>query len=93
MVMKLKTLGFLFLLIVSNAASAASDDVSEIMKLVEGNLKYSQEENVSAYMSRMHSQSPASMQTKNMLEQLFPVYELKYDLLEYNLVGVDGEYA
>lgn len=70
-----------------------ADTSSDIEKVILDNLKYTQNENVDAVMGDMHSQSPAYLSTQQVLQQLFPAYDLKYELLKYTLVGVDSDYA
>lgn len=79
------------LLLLSTAAYA--DTSSEIEDAILDNLEHTQNEDVGAVMEDMHSQSPAYQPTQQMLQQLFPVYDLKYELLNYKLVGEDDEYA
>jgi hypothetical protein len=70
-----------------------ADTASDIEEAILGNLKHTQNEDVAAVMGDMHSQSPAYLPTQQMLQQLFPAYDLNYELLEYTFVGEDGEYA
>ncbi len=70
-----------------------ADTVSEIKQLIADNLKYTQAEDLNAVMSTMHSQSPSLLPTRKTLQQLFPLYEVKYQLNDVSFVGADDKYA
>lgn len=75
------------------AFSSSADVASDIKQVISDNLKYVQSENLEGAMATMHSQSPSYLPTQQMLQQLFPAYDLKYDIVKYNFVGSDDEYA
>jgi len=75
------------------STSVVADTASDIEKAILDNLEHTQEEDMDAVMGDLHSQSPAYLQTQQFLQQLFPVYDLSYELLSYNFVAQDNEYA
>ena len=79
------------LLLLSTAAYA--DTASDIHKIILANLEHTQNEDSAAAMGDVHSQSPAYLPTQQMLQQLFPTYDLQYELVHYTFVGEDSEYA
>ncbi|CCK76336.1 MAG: hypothetical protein KBT75_04240 [Oleispira antarctica] len=88
MISKIALLSLLLLSIASNA-----DTASDIKQVVLDNLKYIQAEDIENSMATMHSQSPSYMATEEMLQQLLPIYDLKYEILKYSYIGEDDEYA
>ena len=70
-----------------------ADIASDIENAILDNLEHTQNEDFNAVMGDIHSQSPAYLQTQQMLQQLFPAYDLKYELINYKFVGEDSEYA
>lgn len=70
-----------------------ADTASDIEQAIMKNLMNTQNEDASAVMGDIHSQSPAYLQTQQVLQQLFPAYDLKYEVLNYQFVGEDDEYA
>lgn len=81
----------LSLLMVSSFACA--DTPTEIKEVIVENLAHTQNEDIAAAMANIHSQSPLYLSTQQVLEQLLPLYDLKYTLLEYTFIGEDEEYA
>ena len=88
MISKIALLSLLLLSIASNA-----DTASDIKQVVLDKLKYIQAEDIENSMATMHSQSPSYMATEEMLQQLLPIYDLKYEILKYSYIGEDDEYA
>ncbi|EAW30192.1 hypothetical protein GP2143_01575 [marine gamma proteobacterium HTCC2143] len=80
-------------LIILLSTAAYADTASDIEKAILDNLEHTQNEDSAAVMGDMHSQSPAYLPTQQMLQQLFPAYDLKYELISYKFVGEDDEYA
>ena len=56
-------------------------------------MEYSEKENIEEYMKTVHSQSAIYSATKQTLQQLFPSYDLKYELLNYTFIAVEGDYV
>ncbi len=83
-------ISFVFLSIFS---SAYADTASDIEKIILENLTHTQNEDESAVIGDMHTQSPAYLATQQMLPQLFSNYDLGYELLNYNFIAEDDEYA
>ena len=72
---------------------AKADSIDEINELLILNLKVTESEDLVGVMETVHSQSPIYLQQKLILEKLFPVYDLTYDLLSFSFIGEDDEYA
>lgn len=81
------------IILMSVCSMSVADTSSDVKKAIMANFKHTQAEDVAAVMGDMHSQSPAYLPTKQMLQQLFPAYDLAYELVDYRFVGEDGEYA
>ena len=79
------------ILLLSTAVYA--DTASDIEKAVLDNLEHTQNEDIEAVMGDMHSQSPSYLPTQQLLMQLFPAYDVKYELIDYQFIGEDSEYA
>jgi len=73
--------------------SAFSDVASDVERAILDNLKNVQSENMEGTLATMHSQSPSYLPTQQMLQKIFPAYDLKYELVKYQFVGSDDEYA
>jgi len=81
------------LILLIGSINLFADDASDIKQVVLSNLKYTQNENLDKAIKTMHSKSPANLATKQMLEKLFPIYDLKYELVKYNYIAKDSDYA
>ncbi len=77
----------------SSTLSAATPVADALEKLVESNLKYSQQEDIDKVMATMHSQSPSYLPTKNAMASIFPNYEISYELLSFRFIAYDGDLA
>jgi len=78
------------------ADSNASDFVpSQLESVLTAHVVAStkESESISDLMKTMHSGSPISMHLKTQMEQVFPVFDLNVSLVEFNFVGVNGDYA
>lgn len=75
------------------ALPALADTESEVKASILQNLKHTEQEDVAGVMRTVHSQSPSYLATRQMLQQLFPAFDLKYTLVSYAYVGADAEYA
>ena len=75
------------------STTAFANTSSNIEQVILDNLKHTQTEDSAAAMGDLHSQSPAYLATQQMLQQLFPAYDLQYELLSYKFIGEDDEYA
>ena len=75
------------------AQGSSADTESELKESVLNNLQATEAEDITKVMSTMHSQSPVYVATMQVLNQMFPAYDLKYTLLNYVYIGTDGEYA
>lgn len=72
---------------------ALADTAADINAVIQQNLTHTQNEDLDAMMSTVHSQSPSYMPTRQAIGQLFPVFDLKYEILEYRFIAEDDEYA
>lgn len=70
-----------------------ADIGADIKSVVEANFEATEAENLVGVLDTMHPESAAFGQTEALLKQLFPVYELDYEILSYEFVSVSGEYA
>ena len=86
-----KIIGIIVLVLTSVYANAGVEN--EIKAVVIENIKATQAEDVTATLKTVHTMSPVYSGTKKMLDQIFPVYDLKYTLLEYKFVGEENGYA
>ncbi|MCP4649967.1 MAG: nuclear transport factor 2 family protein [PVC group bacterium] len=79
--------------VASSAVAADKAMDAELRAVVEANFVALANEDVDAAMKTIHTQAPGYLQTKELSNQLFPYYDLKYELLEFNYIAIDGEYA
>lgn len=86
----MKLLLSVFLLL---STAAYADTASDIEAAILDNLQHTQNEDVAATLGDIHSQSPAYLPTQQMLKQLFPAYDLQYELISYKFIGEDDEFA
>ncbi len=66
---------------------------SQIKKLIDDNLKYTQLEDAVKALDIFHSQSPSLLSTKNVLPQIFENYDLNYEILSYKFITIDDDLA
>lgn len=50
-------------------------------------------EDNNAVIQSLHSQSPALFQVTQMMQQMFPVFDMKSEIIEFKYLGLDNEYA
>jgi len=86
-----KIIGIIVLVLTSAYANAGVEN--EIKSVVLENLKATQAEDMKATLKTVHTTSPVYAGTKQMLQQIFSTYDLKYTLLEYKFVGEENGYA
>jgi len=73
---------------------AQEADISTILKkVVTDNFEAYQVEDLDAVLLTVHSQAPGYEPTKQVSQQLFPQYDLKYELLNFKYLTIDGAYA
>lgn len=85
-----KRIGLLAAMMAFGVQAGTAEDVRAV---IDENLKHTQSENASGVMSTVHKASPGYGATQQMLNQLFPAYDLKYTVLSYEFVGEEGGYA
>lgn len=74
--------------------SHAADDMSTILnEVISQNFKAYEEENIEKVMKTVHSKSPGFDATKEFSSQIFPVYDIKYELLSFKFIALEGDYA
>lgn len=85
------------ILILSLASVVSASEIASLSLMVKEviaeNLKVTQQEDVDAIMSTMHSMSPNRAATKAQFPALFKRYDLKYELVDYSFVSLSGNYA
>ena len=74
--------------------NAQKSSIAEQLKiLVLKNLKYSQGENMEKMMGTIHKKSPFYDTTRTQVKAVFSIYDLKYTLLAFKYIALDGEFA
>ncbi len=72
----------------------ADKDIAKVLKgVITDNFKAYEQEDIEKVMKTVHSKSPGFEATKQFSSQVFPVYEIKYELLSFKYITVEGEYA
>jgi len=66
---------------------------SAIAISLQENLTALQDEDMEGVMKTIHTQSPVYIPTQETCRTLFPYYDLKYELLDFEFIGMTGEYA
>ena len=69
------------------------DIEKELNSIITNNFKAYELEDIDEVMKTVHSKSPGFEATKQFSSQVFPVYDIKYELLSFKYIVVDGEYA
>lgn len=62
-------------------------------RVLTENFKAYELEDIEKVMQTVHSKSPGFEATKEFSSQIFPVYDIKYELLGFKFITVEGEYA
>jgi len=76
------------------ACAVEKNDISNALKKAyEQHITAMDKEDNAAIMKSFHGQSPAIMQITQLMQQMFPVFDLKSELLNFKYIGLDGEYA
>lgn len=72
----------------------ADKDIAMVLKsLITENFKAYEQEDIEKVMETVHSKSPGFEATKKFSSQIFPVYEIKYELLSFKYITSEGKYA
>ncbi len=74
-------------------AAAEKDIEKELNAVITANFKAYEIENIEKVMETVHSESPGFEATKEFSSQIFPVYDIKYELLSFKFIAFEGEYA
>lgn len=72
---------------------SVADTAAELKAVMLKNLDFVKRENIEGMLSTLHTLSPSYVPTQEYMEKLFPVYDLDYELLHYQFIGVDEVYA
>ena len=94
--MKKTTIFALLLVICIGLTVGCSEDKNveaELKTLMMENIKATEAEDKSAMLATIHTESPNYAQTEILTTQMFGTYKLKYELLQFQYVGMEGEYA
>ena len=86
-----RIIGIILLVLTSTYANAGVEN--EIKSMILENLRATQAEEMEAALKTVHTASGGYAVTKQMLQQIFSTYDLKYTLLEYKFVGEESGYA
>ncbi len=93
MIMKRLLTSLMIISIFAPPCWATPDIAGQVKATVIKNMETTQAENTAMMMSTIHTQSPYYLMTKQQMEPLFESYDLKYELISYEFIGVSGEYA
>jgi len=74
-------------------AAPAEDLAGTLRKVVEENFAAYAKEDIERIMKTIHSQSPGYAETRRMSLEIFPEYDLTYELGNFTFIGQDKEYA
>ena len=69
------------------------DIAKELNSVITNNFKAYELEDIGEVMKTVHSKSPGFEATKQFSSQVFPVYDIKYELLSFKYIGLEGDYA
>ena len=86
----------LFSVVCLGLAVGCSEDknvAAELEAVVMKNFKATEAKDVNTMLETLHTQSPSYAHTKNESTALFEEFDIKYELLQFQYVGMDGEYA
>ena len=75
-----------------NAANFNKKEVENLTSVIKHNVKAMNDEDINAYMQDVHPNSPGYAATKNMLTQLFKIYDLKVTLISIKPLMIDDQY-
>ncbi len=81
------------LILLSNPCFATLKTADQVKETIIQNMKTTEAENSEMMMKTIHTQSPFYLMTKQQMQPLFDNYDLKYELLSYEFIGISGEYA
>ncbi|MFH1459622.1 MAG: hypothetical protein ABIG64_04545 [Candidatus Omnitrophota bacterium] len=76
------------------AQTIGQEDMDFILrKVTVDNISACEKEDTAKIMDTIHTQSPGYLQTKAFSDQLFPLFDLKYELLNFRYLITDGDFA
>ena len=85
-------IGLLLTLGVNN--SRAEEDISKVLhSVIMDNFKAYELEDIEKVMKTVHSKSPGFDATREFSSQIFPIYDIKYEMLSFKFISIEGEYA
>jgi len=65
----------------------------QIKKIIEKNLMAVKAENIDLMMKMIHTQSISYLNTEQQMRSIFKNYELDYELISFDFIGISEEYA
>jgi hypothetical protein len=66
---------------------------AELKSVLLKNFEGYQNEDIGEVLTTVHTLSPGYAATKTMADQIFPAYDLKYEVNSFRYLMTDGEYA
>ena len=73
---------------------AAEENISNILNsVIMENFKAYEIEDIEKIMETVHSKSPGFEATKEFSSQIFPVYDIKYELMSFTFIAIEGDYS
>ena len=64
-----------------------------LRNVIQENFDGYKEEDIAKIMTTVHTQSPGYLATKQISNEIFPPYELNYELINFKYLVRDGDYA
>jgi hypothetical protein len=89
---------FCFLFFVNNSFAEEKSEQfyktsADLQRVLLENFDAYEKEEIFRVLATVHTLSPAYMATKEVSNQIFPLYDLKYELLNFRYLMTDEEYA
>ncbi|MCG2712223.1 MAG: hypothetical protein L6416_07880 [Candidatus Omnitrophica bacterium] len=79
--------------VLADNAKEDNDIVTVLKSVITENFEAYELEDIEKVMQTVHSKSPGFEATKEFSSQVFPVYDIKYELLSFKYISLEGEYA
>jgi hypothetical protein len=83
------------IVMIAGVAAGCGDDPEEaaVKQVLEDQIEFLRSEDLEGAMSTMHPESPIYSETRTVLEQVFDLYELEYELEEVEIVEMGDSQA
>ena len=76
------------------AEDSKADDIAKVLhNVIKANFEAYEQEDIEKVMMTVHSKSPGFEATKQFSSQVFPVYDIKYELMNFKYISTEDEYA